>query len=45
VERAAGEKLGRPRVKLVTWDDLLEAAERVAQAEPPLPSARTLDER
>jgi ferredoxin--NADP+ reductase len=26
VERAAGEKLGRPRVKLVTWDDLLEAA-------------------
>jgi ferredoxin--NADP+ reductase len=25
-ERAAGEKLGRPRVKLVTWDDLLEAA-------------------
>ena len=45
VERAAGEKLGRPRVKLVSWDDLLEAAERVAQAEPPLPSARTLDER
>jgi hypothetical protein len=30
VERAAGEKLGRPRVKLRTWDDLLEAAERVA---------------
>ena len=29
-ERAAGEKLGRPRVKLRTWDDLLEAAERVA---------------
>jgi ferredoxin/flavodoxin---NADP+ reductase len=45
IERTAGEKLGRPRVKLVTWDDLLEAAERVAQAEPPLPSARTLDER
>jgi ferredoxin--NADP+ reductase len=31
VERAAGEKLGRPRVKLRTWDDLLEAAERVAE--------------
>jgi ferredoxin/flavodoxin---NADP+ reductase len=30
IERAAGEKLGRPRVKLRTWDDLLEAAERVA---------------
>jgi ferredoxin--NADP+ reductase len=29
-ERAAGEKLGRPRVKLCTWDELLEAAERVA---------------
>ncbi len=29
-ERAAGEKLGRPRVKLRTWNDLLEAAERVA---------------
>jgi ferredoxin--NADP+ reductase len=29
-ERSAGEKLGRPRVKLRTWDDLLEAAERVA---------------
>ena len=29
-ERAAGEKLGRPRVKLVTWEDLLEAAETVA---------------
>jgi len=25
-ERAAGEKLGRPRVKLVTWDELLAAA-------------------
>jgi ferredoxin--NADP+ reductase len=25
-ERAAGEKLGRPRVKLRTWDELLEAA-------------------
>jgi ferredoxin/flavodoxin---NADP+ reductase len=29
LERAAGEKLGRPRVKLVTWDDLLAAAEKV----------------
>jgi ferredoxin--NADP+ reductase len=29
-ERAAGEKLGRPRVKLRTWDELLEAAEQVA---------------
>jgi ferredoxin/flavodoxin---NADP+ reductase len=33
LERAAGEKLGRPRVKLCTWDELLEAAERAA-AEP-----------
>jgi ferredoxin--NADP+ reductase len=30
LERAAGDKLGRPRVKLRTWDELLEAAERVA---------------
>ena len=30
-ERAAGEKLGRPRVKLRTWDELFEAAERVAE--------------
>ncbi len=29
VERAAGEKLGRPRVKLRTWDELLTAAEQV----------------
>ena len=29
-ERAAGEKLGRPRVKLRTWGELLEAAERMA---------------
>ena len=29
LERAAGEKLGRPRVKLCTWDELLEAAESV----------------
>jgi ferredoxin/flavodoxin---NADP+ reductase len=32
VERSAGEPLGRPRVKLVTWDELLEAAEDVAAA-------------
>jgi ferredoxin--NADP+ reductase len=32
LERSAGEKLGRPRVKLVTWDELLEAAEDVAAA-------------
>jgi ferredoxin--NADP+ reductase len=31
LERAAGEKLGRPRVKLRTWGELLEAAERVAE--------------
>ena len=30
VERAAGEKSGRPRVKLCSWDDLLAAAERIA---------------
>jgi ferredoxin--NADP+ reductase len=30
LERAAGEKLGRPRVKLRSWDELLDAAERVA---------------
>jgi ferredoxin--NADP+ reductase len=29
-ERAAGEKSGRPRVKLCSWADLLAAAERVA---------------
>ncbi|MFY9581152.1 MAG: hypothetical protein WAQ33_17710, partial [Gaiellaceae bacterium] len=32
VERTAGEKLGRPRVKLRTWEELLEAAEGVAEA-------------
>ena len=32
LERAAGEKFGRPRVKLRTWDELLETAERCAQA-------------
>jgi ferredoxin--NADP+ reductase len=31
LERAAGEKLGRPRVKLRTWDELLEAAEEMAE--------------
>jgi ferredoxin/flavodoxin---NADP+ reductase len=30
LERAAGEKLGRPRVKLRTWNELLDAAEQVA---------------
>ena len=30
VERAAGEKGGRPRVKLCSWDELLAAAERMA---------------
>ncbi len=29
-ERAVGEKTGRPRVKLCSWDELLAAAERVA---------------
>ena len=29
-ERGAGEPLGRPRVKLCTWDELLDAAETVA---------------
>jgi ferredoxin--NADP+ reductase len=31
LERSAGEPLGRPRVKLCTWEDLLTAAERVAE--------------
>ena len=31
LERAAGEKVGRPRVKLRTWDELLTAAEQVAE--------------
>jgi ferredoxin--NADP+ reductase len=30
LERTAGDKLGRPRVKLCTWDELLAAAEQVA---------------
>jgi hypothetical protein len=29
-ERGAGEKLGRPRVKLCSWDELLAAAERAS---------------
>ena len=29
VEQAAGAKLGRPRVKLCTWDALLETADRL----------------
>jgi ferredoxin--NADP+ reductase len=35
LERAAGEKLGRPRVKLSSWDELLEAAARMAGVETP----------
>ncbi len=31
LERAAGEPLGRPRVKLCTWEDLLGAVQRVAE--------------
>jgi ferredoxin/flavodoxin---NADP+ reductase len=31
VERAAGEKLGRPRVKLRSWEELLQAAEQMAE--------------
>jgi ferredoxin--NADP+ reductase len=31
LERAAGEPVGRPRVKICTWEDLLGAAERVAE--------------
>src|SRR5919197_394774 len=30
VEKAAGGPLGRPRVKLCTWNELLEAAQKVA---------------
>ena len=30
-ERAAGEPSGRPRVKLCTWDELLEAARSAAR--------------
>jgi ferredoxin/flavodoxin---NADP+ reductase len=35
LERAAGEKLGRPRVKLSTWHELLDAAARMAGADAP----------
>src|SRR5256886_13105232 len=28
LERATGEKLGRPRVKLCTWEELLDAAQK-----------------
>jgi ferredoxin/flavodoxin---NADP+ reductase len=31
VERTAGEPLGRPRVKLRTWEELLQAAQQVAE--------------
>ena len=31
-ERAAGEPLGRPRVKFGTWSDLLEAGGRIPPA-------------
>ena len=34
LEKQRGEPLGRPRVKLCTWDDLLEAAGRAT----PVPS-------
>jgi ferredoxin--NADP+ reductase len=33
-ERAAGEPHGRPRVKLCTWDELLEAAGIASPAKP-----------
>jgi ferredoxin/flavodoxin---NADP+ reductase len=32
LERQAGEKIGRPRVKLCTWDELLGAAAKAAAA-------------
>jgi ferredoxin--NADP+ reductase len=31
LERTAGEKLGRPRVKLRSWEELLDAAEQIAE--------------
>jgi ferredoxin--NADP+ reductase len=37
VERAAGEKLGRPRVKLRTWDELLDAGGSPARGTPASP--------
>jgi ferredoxin/flavodoxin---NADP+ reductase len=33
-ERAAGEPLGRPRVKLCSWEALLDAAERAGEPSP-----------
>jgi ferredoxin--NADP+ reductase len=35
LERAAGEKSGRPRVKLCSWDELLAAAGHVASGDHP----------
>jgi ferredoxin--NADP+ reductase len=40
LERASGEKLGRPRVKLVTWDELLAAAESEADGAVVLPGEK-----
>jgi ferredoxin/flavodoxin---NADP+ reductase len=37
LERAAGEKLGRPRVKLRSWDELLEAAGSPGRGTPASP--------
>jgi len=37
LEKAAGEKVGRPRVKLCTWDDLLEAAGSPGRGTPASP--------
>ena len=37
LERVAGEKLGRPRVKLRTWDELLEAAGSPQRGTPSAP--------
>ena len=33
-ERSAGEPLGRPRIKLCSWEELLEAAGIAAQRNP-----------
>src|SRR5207244_5381030 len=43
MERAAGEKVGRPRVKLCSWDELLAEAEHVARGSAS-PSIATSDE-
>ena len=37
LEQAAGEKLGRPRVKLRSWDELLEAAGSPGRGTPASP--------